>query len=177
MTTILAVDPGLRGCGVACFDQAPTIYGSTEMLVWAKYVRNPVREGDSAAAIAAMAREVGRHSIFEPVDLLAVEFPQVYQGSKAKGDPRDLLTLAAIDGGILLSVSHREARRYFPREWKGQVDGDVMLDRILARLSPSEVGRIERCPESLRHNVIDAIGIGLFAAGRLAAHKVIARGG
>lgn len=168
MTEILAVDPGVRGCGVAFFDGG--------RLLWAKYVRNPAREGDDLRAIDLMAREVAKYRALSGVDVLALEFPKVYVGSKAKGDPHDLLTLAAIDGALVGHVCAPTLLRFFPREWKGQLDKDACAGRVRSRLDAGEVASIELPCTSLQHNVWDAVGIGLFAGGRFSPHRVIARG-
>lgn len=170
--TILAVDPGLRGCGVAYFSREA--FYPTPRLRWARYVRNPVRTGDGMDAIRAVAHEVGQQGPRSHVDLLAVEFPQVYAGAKAIGDPRDLLTLAAIDGAITIQCG-REVLRYFPREWKGQVDPDVLIERVKDRLDPAELARVELPAAHLAHNVWDAVGIGLKAAGRFERRIVVTR--
>ena len=170
MTTIMSIDPGLRGCGVAFFCEGPSV------LDRAMYVRNPVKIGDDMMAIAEMGNAVANEANrWGHVDLIVVEFPQVYAGSKSIGDPRDLLTLAAIDGYICGLVSCVEVRRYLPREWKGQVDPDAMIARIQGRLSPEEKARVDLCCKSLQHNIWDAVGIGLKACGRLDREMVIAR--
>lgn len=183
MIDLLAIDPGIRGCGVALFQDGRLAHVDAEArLAWAAYVPNTVARGDDMVAILSMARAVrdavARRVSGLVVDVLVVEFPQVYAGGKAKGDPRDLLTLAAIDGAIGVEIpARRRVLRYFPREWKGQTDADLMLERILERLDALEVDQIAPCRASLRHNAIDAVGIGLKALGRLEPRKVISRGG
>jgi len=50
-----------------------------------------------------------------------------------------------------------------PREWKGQVPKDVHHARLVKTLTPDEMAMVERAaPPSLRHNVLDAIGIGKY---------------
>jgi hypothetical protein len=60
-----------------------------------------------------------------------------------------------------------------PRQWKGTVDKDVMIERIKTSLDLSEMKNV--ClpkAKGLHHNVWDAIGIGLWASGRLSAKRV-----
>lgn len=174
----LAVDPGIRGCGVALFRFSQS--ANATLLERAAYVRNPLKEGNGPAESAAMAQAVVDWFDTQPrerpfPDVLALEYPRVYQGNKQKGDPNDLLPLAGVVCAVSGLLLRSEVRRYFPHEWKGTVDADVMLARIVGRLRPDEVGKIEPCPASLRHNVVDAIGIGLKAVGRFEPHRVIAR--
>ena len=177
--TLIAIDPGIRGCGVAVFRMA--------RLMTCAYVKNafraplPLRVED-AARCAAMAREV--FEWFPPglIDTrpspgvlenqqLVVEFPQVYQGGAQKGDPNDLLllagvvsALAALCSGIALCTCYR------PKEWKGQVPKHIHQRRIEKRLTEVESERVTcdlaTVPASLRHNAWDAIGLGLFALDR-----------
>jgi hypothetical protein len=184
---IVAIDPGIRGCGVALFWPGSHVHA-------ARYVRNPERQGNGPAEIRAMALAV--ESFVEDAgrspEAVVVEWPQVYQGSKQTGDPNDLLTLAAVDGAILALFAHvPEVRRYLPREWKGQVPANVCARRILERLTPAECARVDRLPlfvEALDladrarreiggtdHNTIDAVGIGLKFVGRFEPHRVIMR--
>jgi hypothetical protein len=175
MSRLLAVDPGIRGCGVALFE------GRT--LCLAKYVENPIRRGDDLEAQLAMAHAVWALSDHRtPVDLVVVEWPQVYQGSKQKGDPRDLLTLAGVDAAICCMVLAVARTRYLPAEWKGQVPGDLMCCRVVGceamackkhapvlpgKLSSTELLCCQHQPQGKFHNVADAIGIGLKHLGRL----------
>lgn len=160
---VLAVDPGIRGCGVALFVE--------EKLVACAYVANSCRTGALAREAAAMAVKISEWvEAFEADNhylRVVVEWPQVYQGGKQKGDPADLLPLAGI--GAALGVLCPSIRTVLPREWKGQVPKDVMGRRILSKLTPEETGIVDACAviKSLKHNVVDAVGLGLFDADRL----------
>jgi hypothetical protein len=172
MSRLLAVDPGIRGCGVAFFENMT--------LRIAKYVKNPALHGDGLEAQLAMARAV--FEVAYDVYLLVVEWPQVYQGSKQKGDPRDLLTLAGVDASICTLVRASQCVRYLPAEWKGQVPGDLMCCRVVGceamackkhapvlpgKLSSVELLCCQHQPQGKFHNVADAIGLGLKHLGRL----------
>jgi hypothetical protein len=69
-------------------------------------------------------------------------------------------------------------RGFLPREWKGTLDGDVMVERIKSRVDerPAERARVQfPQAQDKHHNVWDAIGVGLFVVGRLAPRKVFPR--
>jgi len=168
-----SVDPGIRGCGVALF--------LDDNLSRAAYIKNHLEKGNGPREAAQMALAV-QDWVFDQnvplVERLVVEWPKVYQGSKQKGDPADLLPLAAIDACLCLLFPRAHHVIYTPQEWKGTVDGDVMTERIKARLTASETAELTanlKCPKHLQHNVYDGIGLGLFALGRLNPRKVIAR--
>lgn len=165
---LVAVDPGLRGCGVALFQ------GGT--LLRAAYVKNN-GEGRGYAAHVIAGASVQRWLMSEGdgLDALVVELPRVYPGSaQQKGDLNDLLDVAGVGAavatalrfdafaGALLLASH-----VFPSDWKGNVPKETMTERIRRSLTDEERRAIEKCPASLMHNVLDACGIGLHKLGRL----------
>ena len=110
-------------------------------------------------------RELGWDTITQVV----IELPQIYP--QLKGDPNDLVAIAArgawFAGRMAPHVYDYES--VHPREWKGTVDGDVFLKRITKRLYDREKALLAGCDviPSLEHNVIDAIGLGLWKVGRL----------
>jgi hypothetical protein len=103
---------------------------------------------------------------------VVIERPQVYLASKSKGDPNDLITLAIQVGRYWEQYERAgdSVRTFLPREWKGQVPKDIQAGRILAKLSAQEqdvvanYGRMVN--KGKHHNMMDAIGLGLFALGR-----------
>jgi hypothetical protein len=160
---LLAVDPGIRGCGAALFEDRE--------LVKAGYVKNGVKEGDNPKAILSMALELMNWIgdwwkapfYYKPGEQeLVIEWPQVYRAGKLKGDPNDLLPLAGIGCalGAYLEL-HGATVRYLPREWKGQLPKDVVQRRVIERLSLEEVANIELAG-ARSHNIYDAVGLGLF---------------
>jgi len=151
---ILAIDPGLRACGVAWFEDKKLIRSE---LVSAKKVA-----GD-AKAFLAMANAV--YSSSPQVVEIAIEYPQQYARAPS---PRDAVQkLVGVIGALAVKFPDAETTYYFPREWKGQVPKDVMRRRIMERLSEAEQERIPDLCASKIHNVFDGIGIGLHHIGRL----------
>ena len=178
----MALDPGLRECGVALFD-----LDTGELLV-AGMPTNPERKARGLTAWARMAEGVAAFvsSFLEPprasseaVAIVVVsECPQVYTAGKSKGDPNDLIELAGVVGRVAGALGASEERSCLPREWKGTLNGDVMVERIKARLGerPHEHLRVQLPrAQDKHHNVWDAVGIGLHALGRLAPRKVFPR--
>lgn len=171
---LLAVDPGIRGSGAALF-----VGGR---LAWADYVKNPARKGNRADAAGSMALAVVEwaRARVATLDDLAAEWMQIYAGQiragASKGDPNDLLALTGVVSGVAAVVGVT-ATAYLPREWKGQLDKAAMHARIRGRLSEAELCNADcacRRAKSLAHNVMDAIGIGLFHLGRLERRRVFA---
>jgi hypothetical protein len=170
MSNTLAVDPGLRGCGITL--------GRAGRVVAAAYV---VGETSSKAKrtdlwipmVSAVWKWAREFDFWGSDGVLVIELPQVYKASHQRGrkvgtDPQDLIELAAVVGGIT-ALCGVPARAYLPAEWKGQVPKEIMHDRARARLSPSELAAVEtNLPRgSLAHNVWDAVSLFLRHVGRL----------
>ena len=90
----------------------------------------------------------------------------------SKGDPNDILYLMLINGAILKSVPCKDADLVRVTTWKGQTPKEQMRKRILGdaefniqpKLSPAELRILGDNPN---HNVLDAVGIGLWVLKRL----------
>lgn len=163
---ILCIDPGLRGCGVALFDGA--------RLHHAEYVKNPAVEGRGYSCHRLMAGAVW-NSVFKldvGIGAVLIEHPVYYGSTHGKGDPNDLLDVvavgAAIAGACYVPTTFITIP---PRDWKGQVPKEVMTKRIGASLTDLERKVILPCRKDLMHNVLDAVGIGLWHLSRLNRRK------
>lgn len=163
---IIAVDPG-KNTGIAVF--GGVCPPERKRLDCAMLV-----EGTTRRILDALG---GKGAGFMPGDTLVVEFPKVYAGGKAKGDPADLLELAALVGALEERGRLRDVgvKRYLPHEWKRQLDKATTKARVIERLTPEERQKIPDLPKSKEHNVYDAIGIGLFHIGRFHPKRIIAR--
>lgn len=154
---LMTLDPGLRGCGIAYFHDDGT-------LLHAKYLKNPVKKGGGPEAwLGFLTASEDYRDWNETVDHFVSEFPQVYRAGASKGDPDDLLQLAGIVGVFSANIAAREYLAIRPREWKGNVPKDVHHARLTKALDDHERLIVEEsAPPSLRHNVLDAVGIGLW---------------
>ena len=146
---LIAIDPGAKVCGFAYFER--------ETLTRARVLR--------AVDLREMAYEIRCNTVNIKAHFV-IERPQVYVRGKSKGDPNDLITIALV-AGMVAGATSQSFEYVLPREWKGQVPKAVHSLRIEKKLSQKEIERIEKCPASIRHNAIDAIGIGLWKLGRL----------
>lgn len=154
MRTLLTVDPGLRGCGVAYF-VGPE-------LKWAGYPENPEKKKRGPEAWFAIAEAIyfKFKDLEYRVDEYVCEIPQVYRQSK--GDPNDLIEISGVAAAVGALFPCDTVSGYKPREWKGQIKKELHHPRIIAQLSPEEMTRIAEPRKTLLHNVYDAIGIGLY---------------
>ncbi len=161
MKVTIAVDPGLRVCGVAYFEDS--------VLKGAFLAKNPLDKERFPPAWYAMATAVDngldRYALESP-DELVLEVPQVYRGAYGP-NPLDLIEVAGVVGAVAATVGGKALIGYYPREWKRQEDKADHHKRVLGELAEAEQAAIEACPAYLAHNVYDAIGLGLFRLGRL----------
>jgi hypothetical protein len=107
-------------------------------------------------------------------DRLAIEVPFArpsdFQGQSAAVVAKrmnDLFSVNISAGQWIRSVSAPHTRRLKPHEWKGGLSKERHHPRILEALAPHELALIPKLAEYKLHNVIDAIGIGLFDLGRM----------
>lgn len=171
MSTLLAVDPGIRGCGVAWFHDS--------VLTGAAYVKSPCIVDNLANAAVAMANEVVGRINVRGVDELVVEWPRIYasriRAGVSKEDPNDLLALAGVDAAIAMALGC-VAHSVYPSDWKGQLKKDPCKARVVSRLWPHEMQAAEsgaKAAGAKSHNMWDAIGIGLHHLGRFERKRVI----
>jgi hypothetical protein len=159
---ILAIDPGLRFCGVAI--------GSGDKLEACALIASPDKTNRSGAAWGAMARAVRDWADAQgPFYRVRCETPMQYQfghhGGK-KVDPDDILQIQGVVGA--LSALYNNVETLYPYQWKGQLPKEVGYNRVRSKLSEEELAILDaaKCAESKRHNIGDAVGIFLNTVGR-----------
>jgi hypothetical protein len=149
---LISLDPGVRMAGVAVFED--------DELSSAWLARGKDWQLTAFAAFSEIEQRYPKEVWSQAY--LAIEIPQIYTPQYLKGDPNDLVAVTLMVGcfvgfmGPCVLVS-----RYYPRQWKGQVPKKIMNERIQYELTEEEWGRVELPAESYRHNVWDAVGIGL----------------
>jgi len=200
---LLAIDPGIRGCGVALFVKG--------RLVAAAYVKSPVRAGSGpwecfaaasavrAWAMVALDQLLADGVLTEPaIDQFVAEWPQTYGGRAAAGDANDLFPLAGVVAALATLMLTERGRgfarvgadavsvSYFsPHDWKGGVQKPDSVSKpypiegkVRARLDSAEVAALTReWPSNVRHtwDVTDAVGVGLKQSGRFERQRAYAR--
>ena len=155
---VLSIDPGLSpkgGTGYALFQDGALMHAGLA-------TPSAVRLEDRIVAIAHEIRSDCAH--YGELDEVVIEKMKVYSFAKQKGSQGDIIDLAHL-GGALLHLA-RSAVLVEPAGWKGQVPKDVVQGLVEHRLTENEnaallysLGPVAR---SRRHNVYDAVGIGLW---------------
>jgi hypothetical protein len=170
---IVAIDPGIRGCGIAVFRDDAT-------LLRADHIKSRQTSGNDAAACVAMALSVrfwlsSNAVLADGGHTLVLEWPRIIPASRQRAekrhvDPNDLLALVGVDCAI--AMSYRDLMTLmtvYPDEWKGQTPKKVMNARVWERLSPDEKASVN---SPSNHNTLDAVGLGLHQLGRMAPRRV-----
>lgn len=167
MSRLVAIDPDTKACGVALF-----VDGRLR-----RALALPVSD---FAAIAPLRAEQGD-------SLCVIERPRMYG---RVGDQRDFLDLAVIVGRAqeIMRAQGYEVQLVEPRVWKGGAPKRITSLRVWARLSAQERCRVDLPARALRaldagqgvasgrsSDVLDAVGIGLWALGRTTAPEAPCR--
>ena len=99
MTFLVAIDPGLRACGVA-------VFGELKTLIHARWVKNRApRESWGPQLHLNMAEAVGlqvrKWGVLSVSNHLVLEYPRIYPGSgQQKGDLNDIVELGGGDSAV-----------------------------------------------------------------------------
>jgi len=142
---VIAIDPG-KCAGWARFDDATKRLVACGLYQWREKDALPPRDG-----------------------VTIVELPRVYPAGRQPVPPNDLITLAYRAGLLARAVAQDGCiETVYPHEWKKQVPDEILYSRILRELEESERKVIEAagCAKSTKHNMLDAVGIGLVKVGR-----------
>lgn len=169
MSVLLAVDPGLQYPAAALFVHGELRKASRVPIPKGVTTRTPILLRCRAISFA-----LTDYAELIP-DILVVEYPQIYTQEKSKGDPNNLIPLAAMGGVLTGLYPNAVVISPKPREWTGNVpkaeSGDPWKSprgqRVWSRLSAKE--RLNVVPS---HDAIDAVGLGLFGLGRFERRRV-----
>lgn len=146
--SLIAIDPGNK-TGIAIFRNQ-------------KLLGADVEEGDLARGIL--------HGHNFGGCLVVIEFPRWYPHTH-KVDWNDLIDLAGVAGRLRGYYERQNAKVEYvrPRTWKGTVRKDVHNKRVLAALTDEERALLPKRPRTkdYDHNLVDAVGIGLWKLGRM----------
>lgn len=155
MSYLVAIDPGVKKCAIAVFGE-----GCLTNAFYVTTKQTHVAEGANEMVNQMLER-------VDNFDLrIVIERPQIYAGSKAKGNPNDLLDLSFV-AGTFNAVMDRASAAYLPAQWKGQVPKEIHHKRLSeyfeAHGTVDEMGvwtNINKLKKD--HDLRDAVGLGLF---------------
>lgn len=151
---LLAIDSGFREYGWAAFFEGTLVaadLGQNE----GSAPRQPVSFADTFVEILSRFDWISPKAV--------IEFPK---NRISTPNVDALLKLASSCGAYtsLLQAAGFEVEWVYPHEWKGHVPKHIMCKRVLDKISEKEYAAMERRGN---HNVLDAIGVGLWKSQRL----------
>lgn len=160
--SLIAIDPGLSRTGYATWDRRDGVW----RLRFAGHLTPRCCRNSSwwvkAGSIVDQIPFHRPNDEGDPEAILAIEMPE-YQSGRAKSTAATrsggIFKLAAMVGMILGKWYAGEVHIYSPHDWKGQLPKDVSHARIEEALSARTRNAVGF--NKLKHDAIDAIGIGL----------------
>jgi hypothetical protein len=102
------------------------------------------------------------HEVARKLDALVIEIPQHYPQNPVP--PQNLITLAVNAGQWIQANPAAKVVRIFPRQWKAQAQKTATRHRLGRILKDGEKRAVGF--DSLKHDTVDAIGIGCWYLGR-----------
>ena len=175
---LLAIDPSVNSPGVALFDGDVLIAAdrATAPKEWSK-----LGDGDRWLRVARSIVLWADTACAQRIRIVVFERPQWYQRAKSKGDPNQLAGLAGVAGAVtgilgphfptVLSPTPAEWIGQLPKATRGSAKKSPRAARILSRLGENELKLV---PD--QHDALDAVGLGLWALGRLTPRRVLSNG-
>lgn len=156
---LVAIDLGKRKVGVAVFDElgvlraAQTVYTQRNTQEWDPWITADAVQDTVTEYLVALGLTM-------PFDWVC-EWPELRE--KDRRNHHNITALQQV--GIYIERSQPWKERYRPSEWKRQVAKDLHHQRLKDALDDGEA----EIWAALGHDARDAVGIGLFAMGRVDA--------
>lgn len=126
-----------------------------------------------AGALAACGLGDPRSSalhVVEHVDDVWIEEPVIYPHSKARPNDIKALAMTAARWGAIYELCAVDVHFVEPARWKGQLPKDVCHARSWGKLQPNERAIVDKAVRGMapskRHNVLDAVAIGVWVLKR-----------
>lgn len=154
---LVSIDLGKRKVGIAVFDDLGTLCAAQTV-----HTQRDTKEWDPWITADAVLDTVTEHIVLAglttPFDWVC-EWPELRE--KDRNNHHNITALQQV--GIYIERSQPWRERYRPSEWKRQVAKELHHRRLKECLSEMELD----IWTSLGHDARDAVGIGLFAMGRV----------
>lgn len=98
---------------------------------------------------------------------MIIETPEVYAGGQANAN--NLITLAIRIGGLIeyFETQRAQVTTVLPRNWKGSTPKLIFCNRTFEKLWKGHKEKILTFPKSKQHDVLDAIGLGMWFFNRI----------
>lgn len=178
---LLSLDPSVRSPGVALFREG--------ILVHAARVKLETRLGDLdegprwLGVADAIVRHVEEQARGSGITRVVYERPQIYRAAKSKGDPNDLIGLAAVGAGVAAFFAALNwdlvVSAPTPRDWAGSskkaTTGSAFASPRAKRFLP-HFSEEERALIPDQHDACDAAFLGAWHLGRAKLKRAYSNG-
>jgi hypothetical protein len=176
---LIAIDPGIWALGWAAFRERTLIAAGCPKVRPLRGFTGSPGVGDKRHPNLGEIARVHVHGIRYGLEgtgprgslSVALEHMQT-RGRDARERPNDLIDVQAVGAACAGMLDPFPLRLITAQEWKGSVPKDVHHPRIVRALDPAETEIATRAWTAAGENakeVLDAIGIGLYATGRIDA--------
>jgi hypothetical protein len=165
--SVLAIDPGIKALA-----WAGSLGGRLMDCAIVRRPKIPVFTTPSPGLLAQHAAATIPGSFTHGVAEQMVVYPpkSVAERNRMPAQANDLILLTAATAIVLGMRVRGEIAYLTPHTWKGNRPKEVTMMQVLRELDEDEKLKLaqERYPESLRHNLFDAVGLLLKHLGRIA---------
>ena len=168
---LLSIDPSLRATGCALFLDGELV--DVHLIRWQSKQRGQILwRGISLSLNAWLQLAASKHLRLSGLSIDAhMERPVHHRGVGRRADPETLLEMAMLVGYLCATLCTGDQYTLWTKaQWAGTAPKNAVTARVEARISPAETAVLAETykgPPSLRHNVLDAVGVGLHALGRM----------
>jgi hypothetical protein len=157
---LVSIDPGVYSCAVAAWEAPTSSLETPHGTLYRAALSAPCEASQTAQAVLEMIEGWGCQQA--PV---CVEVPVKY-GTR-RSTHKDVERMLEVIATIQRAYSPHLYFAVSPFAWKGNVPKGIQGSRILSALTKAEHDVVCWPKNSLKHNLVDAIGIGLWRLGRL----------
>ncbi len=156
---LVAIDPGAKNVGWA-------VWLASGLEACGLLGAHAARQEDAVwELVDAAKRDI--LELYGPPHVLCIEKMQVYFGHKAKGDPADLIECSFVGGLLAGVIKAQQLLRPTGHAWKGNAPKQIIHQRVREKLTTREDKVLDlglaKVPARLRHNVLDAVSLGMWA--------------
>lgn len=162
---LISIDPGVKKLGFALFGEDGRLRAAGASLQKETAVSVEATVALHARNINLQSPELGTG------DVRAVVERMVWRSGDSKSQPNSLLNVQIVGGALAGLLSNAGVGALAAEEWKGSIPKNVHHPRIGEALSNDEKEilstALDKTPKKAHSEIYDAIGIGLFALGRI----------
>ena len=162
---LVSLDPGVYSCALAGWHAPTSPLEVPRGVLHAAGLSKPCEPLLAPREVLSLIESLGAANA--PI---CIEVPVKY--ATRRSTHKDVDRMLKVIAEIERAYPSSKVSKCTPFQWKGNTPKEIQASRILSALTKTEHDAITWPKKSLRHNVIDAIGIGLWRLERLGRGSV-----